>query len=137
MKYIFLSTALACMLAFNAHAQNAPKYQLSSHILDISAGHPAQGVKIELLKYDETSENWEKVDSGITDENGRITNFLPHEQNNEGMYKLKFMTAPYFADQGQKSIYPFIEVIFNIEGNGHYHIPITVSANGYSTYRGN
>ncbi|MCY6293643.1 hydroxyisourate hydrolase [Bacteroides fragilis] len=50
---------------------------------------------------------------------------------------LKFYTEPYFLEQGLKSIYPFVEVIFRIEGKKHYHIPITMSANGYSTYRGN
>ncbi|MFC2427031.1 MAG: hydroxyisourate hydrolase, partial [Capnocytophaga leadbetteri] len=31
----------------------------------------------------------------------------------------------------------FIEVVFEIKDNQHYHIPITLSPYGYSTYRGN
>ncbi len=56
---------------------------------------------------------------------------------NDGLYRLHFETDPYFAAQGLRSIYPYVEVTFRIEGEGHYHIPITMSANGYSTYRGN
>lgn len=43
----------------------------------------------------------------------------------------------YFKQQGLDTIYPFVEVIFEIKGDSHYHIPITMSANGYGTYRGN
>ncbi|MGN1091847.1 MAG: hydroxyisourate hydrolase [Alphaproteobacteria bacterium] len=53
------------------------------------------------------------------------------------MYKLRFYTAPYFKSQNLKSVYPYIEIVFEMTGNGHYHIPLTVSANGYSTYKGN
>ncbi|MGO1752665.1 MAG: hydroxyisourate hydrolase, partial [Psychroflexus sp.] len=34
------------------------------------------------------------------------------------------------------SFYPYIEVVFEIENQKHYHVPITLSAYGYSTYRG-
>ncbi|MCC8174380.1 MAG: hydroxyisourate hydrolase [Odoribacter sp.] len=79
----------------------------------------------------------EKIVTGRTDENGRIANLLPQTKSNEGRYKLHFNTLPYFEKQNIKSIYPYIEVIFEITGNTHFHIPITLSANGYSTYRGN
>lgn len=74
-----------------------------------------------------------------TDANGRIADLLPHgvPGANDGLYRLRFETEPYFAAQGLRSIYPYVEVTFRIEGDGHYHIPITMSANGYSTYRGN
>ena len=66
-----------------------------------------------------------------------LSSILPDIEDNTGIYMLKFYTEPYFLKQGLKSIYPFVEVIFRIEGKKHYHIPITMSANGYSTYRGN
>ena len=37
----------------------------------------------------------------------------------------------------QDSFYPFIEVVFEIKDGKHYHVPITLSPYGYSTYRGN
>ena len=84
-----------------------------------------------------TPSQWKQIATGKTDVNGRISNFLPGIEDNTGIYMLKFYTEPYFLKQGLKSIYPFVEVIFRIEGKKHYHIPITMSANGYSTYRGN
>ena len=57
--------------------------------------------------------------------------------SNIGVYKLIFRVQPYFESQKLESFYPFVEVVFEIKDNEHYHVPITLSANGYSTYRGN
>lgn len=115
--------------------QTSQQYQLSTHILDISKGQPAPNVRIALYKT--VSNQWVKISDGITDNNGRIKNFLPMNIDNSGTYKLSFFVKEYFENQGLKSIYPYVDVVFDIEDNGHYHIPITISANGYSTYRGN
>ena len=115
--------------------QTNQEYQLSTHILDINKGQPAPNVRIALYKT--VSNQWVKISDGTTDNNGRIKNFLPMNIDNSGTYKLSFFVKEYFENQGLKSIYPYVEVVFDIEGNGHYHIPITISANGYSTYRGN
>ena len=115
----------------------AQRYQLSTHILDVGRGRPAAGVPILLYRLSKQEDAWEKVGEGVTDRNGRIGNFLPQSQSNDGIYKLRFETREYFRKQKQESIYPFVEVVFEIRGSGHYHIPITMSANGYGTYRGN
>lgn len=134
-KKLSLAVILLLSLSFcTIHAQSA-SYQLSTHILDINKGLPAKEVSITLYKLNPANE-WVKAASKITDENGRIPDFLPANKDNAGTYKLKFETEPYFQEQGLKSIYPFVEIVFKIEGNSHYHIPITMSANGYSTYRG-
>ncbi|UPT66564.1 MAG: hydroxyisourate hydrolase [Sphingobacteriales bacterium JAD_PAG50586_3] len=113
------------------------KYQLSSHILDITTGKPATDVKITLSKKD-NKDNWIKVDEKNTDSNGRIKDFLKQDgKDNTGIYKLTFHTSPYFKSLGYKSFYPFIEVVFELVDNEHYHVPITLSPFGYSTYRGN
>ena len=112
-------------------------YQLSSHILDVSKGMPATGVTIKLEKYNEQTKNWSFVDEKITDNNGRITDFLPSEKTNLGIYKLTYFTSDYFKKNNTESFYPFIEVVFQIKDANHYHVPITLSAFGYSTYRGN
>ncbi|UZJ65512.1 hydroxyisourate hydrolase [Sphingobacterium sp. KU25419] len=61
------------------------------------------------------------------------------EQKNavKGVYKLTFLVADYFKSKQVTSFYPFIEVVFEIKDNKHYHVPITLSPFGYSTYRGN
>ncbi len=73
----------------------------------------------------------------ITDENGRFPDFLPADKSNLGIYKLTYFTKDYFQQQGTESFYPFIDVVFEIKDENHYHVPITLSAFGYSTYRGN
>ena len=129
---------LILLIFFSAFIQAQEKYQLSSHILDISQGKPAPNVKIALSKQDK-NQNWVLIDEEYTDNNGRIKDFLKEEsnKNNNGVYKLTFYITPYFEKLKQKTFYPFIEVVFEIKDNQHYHIPITLSPYGYSTYRGN
>ena len=118
-------------------AQQA-KYQLSSHILDISKGMPAVDVKISLQKQLPDNQ-WQMVAEKQTDENGRVSDFLLQEEGNDnkGVYKLTFFVEPYFTNQQLDTFYPYIEVVFEIKGDKHYHVPITLSAYGYGTYRGN
>ena len=129
---------LILLILFSAFIQAQEKYQLSSHILDISQGKPAPNVKIALSKQDK-NQNWVLIDEKYTDTNGRIKDFLKEEsnKNNNGVYKLTFYITPYFEKLKQKTFYPFIEVVFEIKDDQHYHIPITLSPYGYSTYRGN
>lgn len=134
---ILLFTFFLCASVINSFAQKSVTYQLSTHMLDISKGQPAPNVTVTLYKLDSITGSWKQVTTGKTDENGRIANLLPLPKDNSGIYKLKFETTPYFKAQNLKSIYPYVEIVFRIENKGHYHIPITMSANGYSTYRGN
>lgn len=133
LTFLFLVILASTQLGFSQNNS----YQLSSHILDITTGKPAADVKITLSKQD-TKGNWVVVEEKNTDANGRIKDFLKQDgKNNTGIYKLTFHTNPYFKSLGQKSFYPFIEVVFELVDNEHYHVPITLSPFGYSTYRGN
>lgn len=135
MKKIILITLLyiSCSFVF-AQAQT---YQLSSHILDISTGLPAPEVPVKLAKWNEKEKIWTSVDQKNTDDNGRIKDFLEQSKFTTGIYKLTFLVADYFKSKNVTSFYPFIEVVFEIKDNKHYHVPITLSPFGYSTYRGN
>jgi len=135
MKNLIFSVVLLVVTSVT-FAQNQ-KYQLSSHILDVSKGTPAVGVSIRLEKYNEQTKIWSFVDEKITDKNGRITDFLKADTTNFGIYKLTYYTREYFEKEAVDSFYPFIEVVFQIKDSNHYHVPITLSAYGYSTYRGN
>ena len=136
MKKDFIFLLLFLFFSLTGIAQNR-NYQLSSHILDIHTGKPASGVNIILSKQD-TSGQWSIVEERMTDVNGRVKDFLEETPDgHRGIYKLTYMVGPYFELQGQDSFYPFIEVVFQIKDNAHYHVPITLSPYGYSTYRGN
>lgn len=116
----------------------AADYQLSTHILDINKGRPASNVDIELYKMNSTTKDWVQIAKSVTDENGRVKDFLPIKaaSANKGLYKLKFHVRPYFDRINTQSFYPFIEVSFELNDDEHYHVPITLSPYGYSTYRG-
>lgn len=131
-----LFTLIVVMFTTVTFAQSNT-YQLSSHILDISKGQPAVGVTIQLEKYNKQTEDWILIDEKVTDSNGRISDLLPSEDANEGIYKLIYLTSDYFKESNTESFYPFIAVVFQIKDKKHYHVPITLSAYGYSTYRGN
>ncbi|KUG08033.1 hydroxyisourate hydrolase [Solirubrum puertoriconensis] len=135
MKTLFI--CLLSLLPLLGLAQ-APQYQLSTHILNISTGAPAPGVTVRLEKYDPVKKTWATVGEKKTDAAGRIADFLPAsgKAGSPGTYKLTFLTQPYFEAQKQASFYPYIDVVFEIKDGAHYHVPITLSPFGYSTYRG-
>ena len=136
MKSLLLTLVL--ILSTTLAYPQSKTFQLSSHILDISKGMPATGVPIRLEMLDTNKKTWSVIEEKVTDANGRISDFLSSDKsNNEGIYKLTYLTADYFKSQKTESFYPFIEVVFEIKDSKHYHVPITLSAYGYSTYRGN
>ncbi|PWN58378.1 hydroxyisourate hydrolase [Chryseobacterium viscerum] len=131
----FINTLLLTLFSISIAAQNKD-FQLSTHILDVSKGLPAPDVKIRLEKFNDQSKAWTYVDEKLTDANGRIPNFLPSSFSNKGIYKLIYLTNDYFKKSKTDSFYTFIEVVFEIKDENHYHVPITLSPFGYSTYRG-
>ena len=108
--------------------------QLTTHILDTSLGKPAAGVVITLYHQHGV---WDELTSGVTNADGRISNLLTADVVLPlGIYKLKFETQPYFDATGTKCFYPFIEIVFEITTNEHYHVPLLLNPFGYATYRG-
>ena len=115
---------------------------LSTHVLDVHAGHPAQGVVIELCE--------------ITGEGGAARVIKRTETNADGRtdaplftgmpvpiatYELRFSVGDYFAKAGAPmAAPPFLDIVpvrFSIaEPEGRYHVPLLVTPWSYSTYRG-
>lgn len=135
-RRLFLIAAAALCIAAGAFARQRG-YQLSSHILDVNTGRPASGVRIVLSRM-EGDGVWAVLEEHTTDADGRVREMLPAVRHggNSGIYKLTFCVGAYFEERGQESFYPFIEVVLEIRGEDHYHVPITLSPFGYSTYRG-
>jgi 5-hydroxyisourate hydrolase len=53
------------------------------------------------------------------------------------MYRVHFETAVYYKRSQVEGLYPYVEIVFTVsEGEQHYHIPLLLTANGYTTYRG-
>lgn len=137
MRSNLVKSLLIVLSALNSlsFAQEQKSFQLSTHVLDIHSGQPAQNVAVELFKLD-SKKQWVSVATNTTDKNGRIANFLDSANKNQGTYKLVFQTGKYLTSRKQNTVFPYVEIVFTIPDNQHYHIPITIAGNGYSTYRG-
>lgn len=109
---------------------------ITTHVLDITRGLPAQGVRIELER--KQGEQWLALGSGVTDDDGRLRDLLaPESPMRPGLYRLRFLTGEYYSRLGITALHPFIEIVFDVHDEGaHYHIPLLLSPHAYSTYRG-
>ncbi len=109
--------------------------QITTHVLDTSRGLPATGIAITLFQ--KKDGEWHSLAKGATDSDGRISDLLSQDAILEpSEYKLLFETAAYYEALKEKTFYPAVEIIFGIEDSAHYHVPLLLSAFGYSTYRG-
>ncbi len=111
--------------------------RISTHVLDIAQGKPAKDVPVRLQRQD-SSGKWVPVGSAQTDQDGRCGQLLREgELLREGPYRLTFDTAIYYTACGIQGLYPVVEVTFQVQdGESQFHIPLLLSANGYTTYRG-
>lgn len=108
---------------------------LSTHILDTALGLPAANVALTLSL--RTPDGWQEIGRGTTDAGGRCKTLLRDRALEAATYKLHFAIADYFSAQKLTSLYPCIEITFTIADPAqHYHIPLLLAANGYTTYRG-
>jgi 5-hydroxyisourate hydrolase len=109
---------------------------ISTHILDTARGCPAAGVPLTLSRL--TKGTWSLLNDDHTDADGRCKRLLPPTQPfQSGVYRIHFDTALYFEQQHIQGLYPFIEVAFAVtDSQQSYHIPLLLTANGYTTYRG-
>lgn len=110
---------------------------ISTHVLDTSAGRPAEGIAVLLESRTETGD-WRIVGSRTTDGDGRIGEFVKDGISiASGRYRLTFETGDYFEAAGVKSFHPRVQIEFAVrDENEHYHVPLLLSPFGYTTYRG-
>ncbi len=108
---------------------------LSTHILDTALGKPARAVEVLLEKQD--GSEWTRLGRGATDGDGRCHTLLEENEMEAAVYRLRFFTGSYYASQGTAGLYPYVDIVFEVRDAGaHYHIPLLLTANGYTTYRG-
>jgi len=114
--------------------------QLTTHVLDISAGLPAAGVRIELFEL--TSPTTSLLITTRTGADGRCSApLLAGSEFRAGRYALTFHLADYFRSRAVVLPDPaFIEeAVIQIgiaHPEQHYHVPLLVSPWSYSVYRG-
>ena len=114
--------------------------RLTTHVLDLSAGQPGRGIRVELARLEGAART--VVSQALTNADGRCdAPILEGEAFLQGTYELTFHVGEYFAARGLTLAEPkFLDVIvirFGIAAtDAHYHVPLLVSPYGYSTYRG-
>jgi 5-hydroxyisourate hydrolase len=109
---------------------------ISTHILDTALGRPAESVPATLERMADGA--WTTLNESVTDSDGRCKYLLPLGSPVEpGIYRVHFKTSVYYAKQELQGLYPYVEIVFEvIDSEQHYHIPLLLTANGYTTYRG-
>ncbi len=83
-------------------------------------------------------DKWVSLSESKTDSDGRARQLLPENVALQaGLYRVRFETAAYYQSQHLAGLYPYVEIAFEVrDSQGHYHIPLLLTANGYTTYRG-
>jgi 5-hydroxyisourate hydrolase len=114
--------------------------KLTTHVLNLAAGIPAAGVRIDL--HSVNGESRALATSVITNSDGRsAAPLLEGDAFRIGRYMLTFHVAAYFRSLGVQTSEPaFLDevvIAFGIaEPKQNYHVPLLVSPWSYSTYRG-
>jgi 5-hydroxyisourate hydrolase len=106
--------------------------RITTHVLDTVLGKPAAGIALRLERRE--GETWVTAANGVTDKDGRSGELATDAAS--GTYRLIFSTGPYFAGSGRHSLYPEICITFACATEAHYHLPLLLSDNSYTTYRG-
>jgi 5-hydroxyisourate hydrolase len=114
--------------------------KLTTHVLNIAAGIPAAGVRVELHRVDAGTTTL--LNAADTNADGRCpAPLLDGPALRTGRYSLAFHVAAYFRSLGVALREPpFLDVVvidFGVsDPQQNHHVPLLVSPWSYSTYRG-
>jgi 5-hydroxyisourate hydrolase len=105
--------------------------KLSTHVLDLTCGRPAAGMKIELR----TAADGALLKSVTTNADGRTdAPLLDAKEMRVAEYELIFHVGEYY---GERAFLDRVPVRFRIkDAKSSYHVPLLCTPWGYSTYRG-
>jgi 5-hydroxyisourate hydrolase len=114
--------------------------QLTTHVLDTSAGLPAAGIRIELHAL--AAAGSALLAATATGADGRCSApLLAGSDFRSGRYALTYFVSEYFLARGVSLPVPAFldDVVVRIgiaHPAEHYHVPLLISPWSYSVYRG-
>jgi 5-hydroxyisourate hydrolase len=104
---------------------------LSTHVLDVGAGHPAAGILVRAERA--TPEGWASVASAITDVDGRAAPLVADGEWHAGAWRLVFDVRDYL---GAEAMFPTVTIELNVLSAHKLHVPVLLNRFGYTVYRG-
>lgn len=115
--------------------------KLTTHVLDIFHGRPAQAMKIDLYRVNADEAHTHLLTTRTNDDGRADAPLLADEALITGEYELRFFVRDYFQKQrDDPQASPFLNIVpirFTVfDADAHYHVPLLVSPWAYNTYRG-
>jgi len=110
--------------------------QISTHVLDISRGAPAAGLRVELLAA-AAGDQWLRLALATTDTDGRAAGLAGPGGAEPGRHRLLFHAGDY--QRGLTDDAAFLDDVcvgFTVTDEERLHIPLLLSPYGISIYRG-
>ncbi len=119
---------------------DAPR--LTTHVLDLTSGRPAAGVRLVLSRLEPAAAS--PLASTTTNADGRTDQpLITGSDVSPGRYELAFSVGEYFARQSggtEPGALPYLDVVpihFGVPaGTGHLHVALLITPWSYTTYRG-
>jgi 5-hydroxyisourate hydrolase len=109
--------------------------KLSTHVLDTTRGHPAEGMKIELWSLRGARRRLLK--KVRTNADGRTeAPLLQGSEVRSGQYELVFFAGDYFKQSLPERFLDRVPVRFRLKSGQSYHVPLLCSPWSYAIYRG-
>ena len=114
---------------------------VTTHVLDVTIGRPAERVRVELYELEGGSER-KLIADVVTNADGRTDKpLVAADQARAGRFELVFHVGEYFRGRrAELADPPFLDIVpirFGVaDAKAHYHVPLIVSPWSYSTYRG-
>jgi 5-hydroxyisourate hydrolase len=112
---------------------------ISIHVVDVSRGIVATGMRVELFAI--AGDSARLIASGRLSKTGVLDDPALNQKFESGFYDARFHVADYYRDAvGATAAVPFLDVIsyrFGLaDPEAHYHLPMKCTPWGYSCFRG-
>ncbi len=111
---------------------------ISIHVVDITRGLPAAGMRVELYRLEGGRA---RMAAGTLDERGLLDLSAAGPALTPGVYEAVFHVGPFYRQAGHRlPDPPFLEEVpfrFGVaDPSQHYHLPLKLSPWGFSLFRG-